>query len=155
MIKKIVMGMLFVSTLTLNAYAYDANKAKDFDTFYSHFTQQACAKSELYIDGEEAMKMMREKKKFTFLDIRTEGETSVVGVTASNTLKIPLEHLFEAKNLDKLPKDELMVVVCYSGTRAVAATISLKMLGFKNTRVMKFGIMGLAKGGSVKNVPLK
>ena len=46
MIKKIVMGMLFVSTLTLNAYAYDANKGKDFDTFYSHFTQQACAKSE-------------------------------------------------------------------------------------------------------------
>jgi len=155
MIKKIVTGVLLVSTLTLNAFAYDANKAKDFEKFYSNYTQKACAKSKLYIDGEEMMKMIRDKNKFTFLDIRTEGETSVVGVKASNLLEIPIEHLFETKNLDKLPKDELLVVVCYSGTRAIAATISLKMLGFTNTRVMKFGIMGLAKANSVKNAPLK
>ena len=155
MIKKIVTGTLLVSTLALNAFAYDANKAKDFDKFYSNFTQQACAKSKLYIDGEETMKMMREKKKFTFLDIRTPGELAVVGVKAPNTLEIPVEHLFEEKNLNRLPKDELLVVVCYSGTRAIAAVISLKMLGFTNTRVMKGGIVGLAKGNSVKNAPLK
>ena len=99
--------------------------------------------------------MMREKKKFTFLDIRTPGELAVVGVKAPNTLEIPVEHLFEEKNLNRLPKDELLVVVCYSGTRAIAAVISLKMLGFTNTRVMKGGIVGLAKGNSVKNAPLK
>ena len=65
----------------------------------------------------------------------------------------PIEHLFEAKNLDRLPKDELLVVVCYSGTRAIAAVTSLKMLGFTNTRVMKGGIVGLAKANSVKNAP--
>ncbi len=155
MIKKIITGALLVSTLTLNAIAYDSDKAKDFDKYYSHFTQQACAKSKFYIDGEEMMKMIRDKSKFTFLDIRTKGETGVVGVKAANLLEIPIEHLFEAKNLDSLPKDELLVVVCYSGTRAIAAATSLKMLGFTNTRVMKFGIMGLAKANSVKNAPLK
>ncbi len=155
MIKKIITGILFLTTLAVNVSAYDVKKAEEFDKFFSGFTQQACAKSEFYIDGEETMKMMRDKKKFTFLDIRTPGELAVVGVKAPNTLEIPIEHLFEAKNLDRLPKDELLVVVCYSGTRAIAATTSLKMLGFKNTRVMKFGIMGLAKGNSVKNAPLK
>jgi hypothetical protein len=29
------------------------------------------------------------------------------------------------------------------------------MLGFTNTRVMKGGIVGLAKGNNVKNAPLK
>ena len=74
MIKKIVTGTMLVSKLAINAFAYDTNKAKDFYKFYSNFTQQACAKSKLYIDGEETMKMMHEKKKFTFLDIRTQGE---------------------------------------------------------------------------------
>lgn len=155
MIKKIVSGTLLVSALALNAFAYDANKAKDFDTFYSNFTQKACSQSKLYIDGEETMKMMRDKKKFTFLDVRTPGELSVVGIKASNTLEIPVEHLFEGKSLERLPTDELIVIVCYSGTRAVMVAASLKMLGFKNTRVMKGGIVGLAKGNNVKNVPLK
>ena len=79
----------------------------------------------------------------------------MVGVKAPNALEIPIEHLFEAKNLDRLPKDELLIVVCYSGTRAIAAVVSLKMLGFTNTRVMKGGIVGLAKANSVKNAPLK
>ena len=155
MIKKIITGVLLISSLTVNALAYDTNKAKEFDKFYSNFTQKACAKSELYIDGEEMMKLINEKKKFTFLDVRTPGELSLVGIKAPNTLEIPVSHLFEGKNLDRLPKDELIVIVCYSGTRAVMVVASLKMLGFKNTRVMKGGIVGLAKANSVKNAPLK
>jgi len=155
MIKRIITGTLLLSSLTVNALAYDASKAKDFDKFYSNFTQKACAKSELYIKGEEMMKLINEKKKFTFLDVRTAGERSIVGISASNRLEIPVSDLFEAENLDRLPKDELIVIVCYSGTRAVMVAASLKMLGFKNTRVMKGGIVGLAKSNSVKNAPLK
>ncbi len=155
MMKKILTGTLLLSTLALNALAYDANKAKEFDKFYSNFTQKACAESKLYIDGEETMKLIQEKKKFTFLDVRTEGELSVVGIKTPNTLEIPVEHLFEEENLNKLPKDELIIVVCYSGTRAVMVVASLKMIGFKNVRVMKGGIVGLAQGNSAKNAPIK
>lgn len=155
MIRKIASAALLVSTMAVNVIAYDANKAKEFDKFYSNFTQKACAQSKLYIDGEETMKLIQEKKKFTFLDVRTEGELSVVGIKTPNTLEIPVEHLFEEANLDKLPKEELIVIVCYSGSRAVMVAASLKMIGFKNVRVMKGGIVGLAQGNSVKNAPIK
>ncbi len=155
MIRKIASAALLVSTMAVNVIAYDANKAKEFDKFYSNFTQKACAQSKLYIDGEETMKLIQEKKKFTFLDVRTEGELSVVGIKTPNTLEIPVEHLFEEANLDKLPKEELIVIVCYSGSRAVMVAANLKMIGFKNVRVMKGGIVGLAQGNSVKNAPIK
>lgn len=155
MMKKVLASTLLLSALAMSAFAYDTAKAEDFDKFYSNFTQKACAQSKLYIDGEEMMKMMREQKKFTFLDVRTPGELAVVGIKMPNTLEIPVEHLFEEKNLNRLPKDELVVIVCYSGTRAVMVAASLKMLGFTKTRVMKGGIVGLAKGNSVKNAPVK
>ncbi len=155
MMKKIVTATMLVSTLVMNVFAYDTAKAKEFNDFYSHFTQKACAESKLYIDGEETMKMIREEKKFMFLDVRTPGELAIVGIKAPNTLEIPVEHLFEEKNLNRLPKDELIIIVCYSGSRAVMVAGSLKMLGFKNTRVMKGGIVGLAQGNTVKNAPLK
>jgi rhodanese-related sulfurtransferase len=155
MIKKVWLGMLLFSITAGNVLAFDANKAEEFNAFYSHMTQKACADSKLAIDSDEVMQMLREEKKFTFLDIRTEGEMAVLGLKTPNTLAIPLQHLFEKESLEKLPKDELIVVVCHSGTRATMAVASLKMLGFKNTRVMKGGIVALAQGDTPKNAPLK
>lgn len=155
MIKKMVSGTLLLSTLALNLFAFDTNKAESFDAFYSHMTQKACAASKLSIGSDEVMQMLREEKKFTFLDIRTKGELAVLGLKTANTIEMPLEHLFEKDNLEKLPTDQLIVIVCYSGTRATMAAASLKMLGFKNTRVMKGGIVGLAQGNTPKNAPFK
>jgi len=155
MIKKILTGTLLISTLTVNAMAYDATKAEGFDKFFSHVTQKHCADSKLMIDADEVMKMLREKKKFTFLDIRTEGEMAVLGLKTKNTLEIPLQHLFEKKNLDRLPKDKLIVLVCHSGTRATMVVASLKMIGFKKVRIMKGGMVGIAKGDNPKNAPIK
>jgi rhodanese-related sulfurtransferase len=155
MIKKIVTGTLLVSALAINALAYDSAKAEGFEKFFSHVTQKHCANSKLAIDADEVMKMLREKKKFTFLDIRTEGEMAVLGLKTSNTLEIPLQYLFEKKNLDRLPKDELIVLVCHSGTRATMVVSSLKMVGFKKVRVMKGGMVGIAKGDNPKNAPIK
>ena len=155
MIKKILTGTLLISTLTVNAMAYDATKAEGFDKFFSHVTQKHCADSKLMIDADEVMKMLREKKKFTFLDIRTEGEMAVLGLKTKNTLEIPLQHLFEKKNLDRLPKDKLLVLVCHSGTRATMVVASLKMIGFKKVRIMKGGMVGIAKGDNPKNAPIK
>lgn len=155
MIKKIVTGTVLLSTFVLNLLAFDADKAEDFNAFYSHMTQKACAASKLSIGSDEVMQMLREEKKFTFLDIRTKGELAVLGLKTASTIEMPLEHLFEKENLSKLPTDELIVIVCYSGTRATMAAASLKMLGFKNTRVMKGGIVGLAQGNTPKSAPLR
>ena len=155
MIKRVLVATTLMATLAVNASAYDLKKANEFENFFSHVTQKHCADSKMMIDGDEVMKLLREKKKFTFLDIRTEGEMAVLGLKTPNTLEIPLQHLFEQKNLDRLPKDELIVLVCHSGTRALMTVASLKMLGFKKVRVMKRGMVGLAIGDNPKNAPLK
>lgn len=153
MLKRVLGSTLLFACLAGSAFGYDAAKAKEFNTFYSHMTQKACAQSKLMIGSDEVMQLLRDKKKFTFLDIRTKGEMAVVGLKTANTVAIPLEDLFREGNLDKLPTDELIVVVCHSGTRATMAVGSLKMLGFKNTRVMKNGIIGLAQGTTPKSAP--
>jgi rhodanese-related sulfurtransferase len=155
MIRKTVGGLLLLSVLTGGLYAYDTKKAEEFNGFYSHMTQKACADSKLMIGSDEVMQMLREEKKFTLLDIRTRGELAVLGLKTPNTLEIPLEHLFEKANLGKLPDDELIVIVCYSGTRATMAVASLKMLGFKNTRVLRGGIVAMAQGNTPKTAPMK
>jgi len=155
MIKNIIISAITVSALAVNVSAYDSVKAEGFNKFFSHVTQKHCANSKLAIESDEAMKMLRDKKPFTFLDIRTEGEMAVLGLKTPNTLEIPLQHLFEKKNLERLPKDELIVLVCHSGTRATMVVASLKMIGFKKIRIMRGGMVALAKGDSPKNAPLK
>ncbi|MEA1982383.1 MAG: rhodanese-like domain-containing protein [Campylobacterota bacterium] len=153
--KKIVTTSLLLASLTVSAFAYDANKAKMHDAFYSNFTQKACAKSKLFIDAQETMDMLNKKEKFTFLDIRTKGEHAVVSVGLENSLFIPLEDLFKKENLDKLPTDQTIVVACHSGTRGILSVVGLKQIGFKNVRVLKGGVAALALANTVKNAPLK
>lgn len=153
--KKIVTSTLATALLSLSAYAYDIDKASSMEKFYSSFTQKACADSKLFITAEETMKMLREDKKFTLLDIRTQGEHSVISISANNSIYIPIKDLFKKENLDKLPTDKTIVVVCHSGTRATLAAIGLKQVGIKNTRVLKGGLVALANANDPKNAPIK
>ena len=141
--------------LTLSANAYDATKAKDFNAFYSHMTQKACADSKLFIKAKDVMKMLRDKKPFTMLDVRTDGEASVISLSGDNALHLPINVLFKKENLDKLPTDKPIVVVCHSGTRATLAAIGLKRVGFKKVHVIKGGLVALAKANNPKNAPIK
>ena len=89
------------------------------------------------------------------IDIRTPQEQAFVKLGYKNTLEIPLEELFEAKNLDRIPTDKRVIIVCHSGTRAVPAALNLKMLGFSNIQVLDSGIVGLAQISSPKTCILK
>jgi len=153
--KNIIITTLVSALFSVSVYAYDANKAQAFDAFYSNFTQKACANSKLFIQPEEAMKLLKEKKAFTFLDVRTKAEKSIVAISAKNAINVELKDLFKKENLAKLPIDRTIVVVCHSGTRAVLAAIGLKQVGIKNTRVLKGGLVGLADANNPKNAPIK
>lgn len=142
-------------SLSLNAFAYDATKAKDYEKFYANFTHQACASSKLFIKADEAMALVREAKGYMFLDVRTNGEASVVAISDKNSMHIELEHLFEAANLDKLPTDVTIIAVCHSGTRGTIAAIGLKQLGFKNVRVLQGGLVALSDANTPANAPIK
>ena len=153
--KQILKSTVAILLLTLSSHAYDAVKAKELDAFYSHMTQKAFTDSKLFVKAKDVMKMLREKKPFTLIDVRTEGEASVISLSGENALHLPLNILFKKENLDKLPTDKPIVVVCHSGTRSTLAAIGLKRLGFKQVHVIKGGLVALAEANNPKNAPIK
>ena len=153
--KQILRPALAVLLFSITAHAYDAQKAQELNAFYSHMTQKACADSKLFVKATDVMKMLREKKPFTMLDVRTDGEAGVIALSGDNALHIPINVLFKKENLDKLPTDKPVMIVCHSGTRATLAAIGLKQLGFKNVHVVKGGLIALAKADNPKNAPIK
>ena len=152
--KKILSSTLVIAALAVNSVAYDTTKAEGFNKFFSNFTQKACADSKLFIKSKDVMKMFRDNSKFTLLDIRTKGEAGIVTVSSKNGIYIPLKNLFEKENLDTIPTDKPVIVVCHSGTRATIAAIGLKQLGFKQVHVLKGGLVALADANTPKNAPM-
>jgi rhodanese-related sulfurtransferase len=45
---------------------------------------------------------------------------------------IPVSELFTDDNLARIPTDRTVIVICKSGTRATAAGIALRHIGFDN-----------------------
>ncbi|HEO99336.1 MAG: rhodanese-like domain-containing protein [Campylobacterales bacterium] len=155
MLKRYLISSLAVALFALNASAYDATKAENLDAFYSHMTQQACADSKLFTTGEDVMKMFRDKEKFTLLDVRTAGENAIVSLSSKNALHIPVEQLFEKANLDRLPTDQPLIIICHSGTRATIVAMGLQQIGFTKVHVLKGGLVALAEANDPKNAPVK
>jgi rhodanese-related sulfurtransferase len=153
--KKILPVAILISSLALSAFAYNTQKAQEYNKFYSHFDQKACANSKLFIKAKDVMKMIRQDKGYTLLDVRTKGEKSVIKLSDKNALDIDLKDLFEAKNLNKLPTDKKIIIVCHSGTRALMSAMALKQIGFKNVQVLTGGLIALAAANTTKNAPLK
>ena len=153
--KKILLTSLSLAILSTGLLAYDNTKAANLEHFYAHMTQKACADSKLFIKANDVMKMLRKKKAFTILDVRTDGEAKVISLSGENALHIPINVLFKKENLNTLPTDKPIVIVCHSGTRATLAAIGLKRIGFKKVHVLKGGLVALAKANNPKNAPLK
>jgi len=152
--KKPLFTLLATAALAVSVSAYDAAKAAEFNAYYSHMTQKACADSTLFVSAEEVMKQLREGKPVMLLDIRTEGEAGVVALSSPAALHIPLERLFEKASLERLPSDRPIMIVCHSGSRATMAAVSLKMIGVRNVQVVRGGIVALANADSPKNAPM-
>jgi len=152
---KSILTLIAAAALTSSAFAYDTAKAAEFNGFFSHMTHKACANSTLFVKADDVMKMLRDAKPMLLLDLRTEGEASVVGLGTAGSRHVPVEHLFEKANLNALPTDRPIILVCCSGSRATMAAMGLKMIGIKNVQVLKGGIVALAASDTTKNAPLK
>ena len=150
---KLMGVVLFALCLGVNLFAYDTNLAHKFDETFSQYSQTYLNNSKMLIDASSVMKMLQKKEDFVLLDIRTPAEMNIVGLRTKNSVEIPFNVLFKKENLDKLPKNKPIVIVCYSGSRALQAATSLEMLGFKNAKVLYGGIIALVKSDSTKNAP--
>ena len=141
--------------VTGSLFAYDGTNANYLNGFYSHMTQKACADSTLFLTGDAVMKMFKDGKKFIMIDVRTEAEAGIVSLSSKNSKHIPIARLFEKENLDTLPTDIPIVIVCHSGTRATFAAMGLKQIGFADTHVLKGGLIALAESNTPKAAPMK
>lgn len=55
MLKKMLVATLFASVLGVDTFAYDAEKAKYFDAFYSKFTPKVLANPTIEASAEDVM----------------------------------------------------------------------------------------------------
>jgi rhodanese-related sulfurtransferase len=148
-------SLILILTLGASLQAYDTERADFFHNYYQKLTQQTLSDSKLFLGAEEAVAMLYSDNRPLLLDIRTEAEAAVVGLTYEDSMLIPLDKLFNKEQLDRLPTDRTIILVCYSGTRAAMAATALQMSGITNIRVLKGGVAALAKATTPKSVPLR
>jgi len=150
---KLVTKVLLVIVLFhLKLLAYDVDLADRFDKVFSKYTLKGLNDSKILIDADSIIKMLQNKENFILLDIRTQEEIDILGFNSKNHIDISLDLLFKKENLDRLPTDKPIIVVCHSGSRALQVVTSLEVLGFKNAKVLYGGIIALAKSNSTKNI---
>lgn len=153
--KKMFLAVLMVFVLSGSLFAYDKELAVKFDSMFSKMTQEVLAIAPCQITPEKVLEMLNKNEDFYVLDIRTPAEQNFVGITFKNGLHIPMNQVFKKENLDKLPKNKKIVVVCHSGTRAAPTTLALRMVGFDNAVMLKGGISALAAAVTPKTMPLE
>jgi rhodanese-related sulfurtransferase len=79
------------------------------------------------------------------LDVRTPAEINIFRMGLADTLEIPVDTLFSNENLQRLPKDRQIVVVCQTGAVSAAVVTALRHLGYDNAFILKGGLIELAE----------
>jgi rhodanese-related sulfurtransferase len=125
-------------------FSYDAELAKKMDAMFSQMTPEVLKQRPCQIDSNQLFEMIKKKEDFVTLDVRTPQEQSITGITWKNTLNIPMHEVFKPENLNKLPKDKKIVVICHSGDRAAAVVTGLRAVGFNNAYQFRGGMKELA-----------
>ena len=83
----------------------------------------------------EVKEKIDKKEDFMLLDVRSHLEHEMTRLEPPQATLVPLPSL--TKNLEKLPKDKEIVVMCRRGSRAYQASCTLKGDGFKDVKVME------------------
>ncbi|MBN8758825.1 MAG: hypothetical protein BGO61_05605 [Thiobacillus sp. 65-69] len=149
-----ILSLALASALSLNAQAFDTEMAAKIAPVAGQLTQANLAKGGCKVSAEDALKMMTEdKEKVTVLDVRTHAEAKVVAMPKA--LHIPMDQLFKKENLDRLPTDGKILVMCHSGNRAAGSTALLNSVGFRNAVYVNGGLIALITATTPKNVPLE
>jgi rhodanese-related sulfurtransferase len=125
-------------------WAYDSGLAASYADLFAP-VQGAKAGKALHLMSVNAfVEQVKQGKPVVALDVRTPAESGIFSVALPNSLRIPVNELFKAENLEQLPTDTRIVVLCKSGTRATAVGTALRHVGFENVYILKGGFKALA-----------
>lgn len=142
MMKKALIVLAATIAMSAPVMAYDKDMASSYQKLFAP-AQGAKVGKEMHLTSpENYLKMVKENNVLT-LDVRTEDELSAIQIVLPNTLNIPANEVFLSQNLDKLPKDKKIAVICKSGLRATAIGTALRHIGFDNVVIVKDGLQGV------------
>lgn len=150
------LAFVLAAGLTVAAHAYDTGLAEHVDkTVTGQMDRQFFVTKPCKVEAADVLQMLAKGEKVTLLDLRTTEEMAVVALSHPKALAIPMNELFKKQNLDRLPRDGKIVVVCHSGNRAAGATALLKSVGFQDVVYVNGGLIALVTNLTPKTVPMK
>jgi len=134
----ICMGMSSIS------WSYDKEEANSYAELFSSVVGAEAGKALHLMAPDTFVEDIKDRKEFLVIDVRTPVETGIFGMALSNSLVIPVDQLFQPVNLDRLPTDKLIIIMCQSGIRSVAVGTALRHIGFDNAYILKGGFKALS-----------
>ena len=126
------------------AWSYDSAMAESYARLFSTVSGAGAGKALHLISPETFISELGQGKDYVVIDIRTPRETELLALSLPNSLAIPADQIFIPENLDRIPTDRPVLIVCKSGTRATAIGTSLRHIGFDNVYILGGGFQGLA-----------
>jgi rhodanese-related sulfurtransferase len=141
----LVAGLASLLSFSAAAGGYDAELAASYATLFEPAVGAKTGKALNMMKPDKLVKDLQAGKQITALDIRTPNEFGVFRMTLPGSIEIPMNAVFLPENLERIPQDKTVVVICKSGTRATAVGTALRHIGFDNVYVLKGGLMALSK----------
>lgn len=146
MLAKSIQSLLLSAVFLASAstFAYDHELAASYAQLFEPVAGVKAGKA-LHLIGPDALvEDLKKGKEVVALDVRTPAESGVFTMALPGSIAIPANELFLEENLERLPTDKRLVVVCKSGTRATAVGTALRHVGFDNVYILKGGFMKLS-----------
>ena len=132
-------------SFTSVAWSYDAELAKSYAKLFSPVVGAGAGKALHFVKPNAFVEDIKSGKDIVAIDIRTPGETALFTMSLPNSLTIPANEIFLQENLERIPTDKPIMVICKSGARATAVGTSLRHIGFDNAYILKGGLQALSQ----------
>jgi len=144
------LGLASLIGFSVSAWGYDIELAQSYAKLFEPVAGAKAGKALHLMPPQIFIKGLQSNKPIVTINVGTLNESGVLGITLPGSLSIPVNKIFLKENLDRIPQDKTVVIVCKSGTRATAVGTALRHVGFKNVYTLKGGIMALSKYLSAK-----
>ena len=159
MIRRLLTLTFLTGTLAVSGavWSYDSSLAEGYAKLFAPVKGAEASKALNVIPADAFVNGVKAGEPMVALDVRTPVEMSIFTAALPGSLSIPLDELFTPTNLNRLPGDQKIVVLCATGARAMVAGTALRHIGFENVYIVKGGFKGLADYLDPKtaNEPLK
>lgn len=137
-------GLASLISFGVAAAGYDAQLAQSYARLFEPVAGAKAGKALHLMPPGQLVKNLQAGKPLVALDVRTPNEFGVFGLTLPESLSIPVNEVFLPENLERIPQDKTVLVVCKSGTRATAVATALRHIGFSDVYILKGGLVALS-----------